>query len=95
MPAFIIATVDITDAERFGHYARAIDGLAEVHGGRYVARGPVTETLEGRDTVGQRVVVLEFPDAAAARAFYASETYQAAKKLREGAAMLDMRLVGA
>ena len=94
MPAFIVATVDITDAESFGRYARAIDGLAEKHGGHYVVRGPVVETLEGRDTVGQRVVILEFSDADAARGFYASETYQAAKTMREGAAVLDMRLVG-
>ena len=93
MPAFIIATVDITDAAAFGRYAKAIDGLAESFGGHYVVRGPVSETLEGRDTVGQRVVILEFPDGDAARAFYGSEIYQTAKAMRAGAATLDMRLV--
>ena len=58
MPAYIVATVRITDAEAFGRYARAIDGLAEKFGGRYVVRGAVNEALEGSDTVGERVVIL-------------------------------------
>ncbi len=95
MPAYIVATVRITDAEAFGRYARAIDGLAEKFGGRYVVRGAVNEALEGSDTVGERVVILEFPEAENARAFYNSETYQLAKSMRLGAATLDMRLLGA
>lgn len=95
MSAHIVATVRITDAEAFARYAKAIDGLAEQHGGRYIVRGPVAEALEGSDTVGERVVILEFPDAERARGFYNCETYQAAKQMRHGAARLDMRLVGA
>lgn len=95
MPAHIVATVRITDSEAFGDYAKAITGLAEQFDGNYVVRGAVTEALEGGDTVGERVIILEFPDTTKARAFYNSETYQAAKMLRQGAATLDMRLLGA
>lgn len=95
MPAFIVATVAITNPEAFGRYARAIDGLAEQFGGRYVLRGPVSEMLEGDGKAGERVVVLEFADVDAARAFYTSDTYQAAKAHRDGAASLVMRLVAA
>jgi uncharacterized protein (DUF1330 family) len=34
--------------------------------------------------------VLEFPDLEAAKAWHASETYQEAKRLRDGAAHLNM-----
>jgi uncharacterized protein (DUF1330 family) len=95
MPAYIVATVQISDPQAFGNYARAIDGLAEKHGGQYVIRGSVTATLEGNDLTGERVVVLQFPDGNAARGFYDSETYQAAKLERVGAATLQMRLVEA
>ena len=95
MAAHIVATVRITDPEAFGRYARAIDGLAEAFDGHYVVRGPVTASLEGPDTMGERVVILEFPNAERARAFYDSEQYQAAKAMREGAATLEMRLLGA
>jgi uncharacterized protein (DUF1330 family) len=35
-------------------------------------------------------LILEFPDLEAAKAWYASESYQQAKALREGAARLNM-----
>ncbi len=38
------------------------------------------ETLEGPEAQG--CVIIEFPDMAAARAWYASEAYQEARKLR-------------
>ena len=45
--------------------------------------------LEG-DWNPTRLVVLEFEDLEAAKRFYDSPEYQAAKKLREGAANLNM-----
>ena len=93
MPAFIVATVTISQPEAFGRYARMIEGLAERFDGRYLVRGPVGEVLEGDSEPGERIVVLEFPDAERARAFYRSDDYQAAKRERDGAATLRMRLV--
>ena len=48
------------------------------------ARSASTETLEG-DEETRRVVIIEFPDAAAARAWYESDEYQALKGIREDA----------
>lgn len=93
MAAYIVATVRVSNPEAFGAYAKAIDGLAEQHGGEYLLRGPVTELLEGSSAPGERIVVLRFPDADSARSFYRSETYQAGKALRDGAAELVMRLI--
>lgn len=93
MPAYIIATVTITDPEAFGRYGQAIAGLSERHGGDYVVRGKVTEILEGDVDPDQRVVVSRFPSAEAARAYATSPEYLAAVKLREGAATVEMRLV--
>jgi uncharacterized protein (DUF1330 family) len=47
--------------------------------------GGKTITLEGPEET-RRVVVLEFPSLEKAEAFFRSDGYQAAKKLREGAA---------
>jgi uncharacterized protein (DUF1330 family) len=54
-----------------------------------VARGGELAVLEG-DWHPSRLVVLEFPNLEAAKRWYESETYQDAKKLREGAARLRM-----
>jgi len=95
MPAYLVSTVTISDPERFGAYMRAIAGLAERHGGRYLVRGPVTAQIEGDAPAGERVVVLEFPDESAARGYVDSAEYRAGKAHREGAGTVNLRLVAA
>ena len=93
MPAYIVATVTITDPERFGAYARAIAGLSEKYGGEPLVRGAVSEVLEGDAANGERVVVTRFATADAARAYIRSPEYQAAAVHRQGAARVIMRLI--
>ena len=81
----MIVDVDVTDAEKYEGY-RALAGPAvEAGGGRYLARGGQCEVLEG-DRVPHRMVILEFPDMDAARAWYDSPQYRAARDARDGAA---------
>jgi uncharacterized protein (DUF1330 family) len=93
MAAWLVSTVQITDPAQFALYAKAIAGLAETHGGHYIVRGAVTEQLEGDAVADERVVVMEFPDAAAARGYLKSDGYRAGKALRLGAARVDLRLI--
>ena len=93
MPAFIVATVKITDPERFQLYAQGIAGLSERHGGEAVVKGPVAETLEGNCVDGERVVVTRFPTADQARGYIRSAEYQAAAQHRIGSAEVTMRLL--
>lgn len=85
MTAYLIARIDVTDPDRYENYKALAPAAIEAHGGRYLARGGAHETLEG-EPEQRRVVVLEFPDMDAARAFYDSPEYTAAKQAREGAA---------
>jgi len=89
MPAYLIVETDITDPEQYEHYKAAAPAAIEAFGGRYVARGGETAVLEG-DWQPTRVVVVEFPDLEAAKRFYDSPEYRAARALREGAATLNM-----
>jgi uncharacterized protein (DUF1330 family) len=89
MPAYIIVETDITDPEQYEQYKAASPGAIAAGGGRFLVRGGELEVLEG-DWEPKRLVVLEFPDLDAAKAFYESEIYQEAKALREGAAHLNM-----
>jgi uncharacterized protein (DUF1330 family) len=95
MSAYIIATVRISDPDRFARYGKAIAGLSERFGGEAVVKGPVAEVLEGEGLIGERVVVTRFPDAASARAYIGSTEYQAAAAERIGAAEVVMRLLEA
>jgi uncharacterized protein (DUF1330 family) len=89
MPAYIIVETDIHDPARYEQYKAASPGAVAAGGGRFIVRGGELAVLEG-DWHPSRLVVLEFPDLDAAKAFYESETYVEARKLREGAANLRM-----
>jgi uncharacterized protein (DUF1330 family) len=89
MSAYVIVETDITDPEQYEHYKAAASGAVTAAGGRYLARGGELAVLEG-DWQPPRLVILEFEDLAAARRWYDSEGYRAARGLREGAARLRM-----
>ena len=85
MSAYLIARVDVTDMEQYKEYMKVTPDLIASHGGRFIARGGEPLTLEG-DQETNRVVLVEFPSVEAAQNFYNSDGYQAAIKLRQGAA---------
>jgi uncharacterized protein (DUF1330 family) len=89
VPAYIIVETDIHDHEQYARYQQATPAAVEANGGRFIARGGELAVLEG-DWRPKRLVVLEFEDLDAAKRFYASESYQNAKRLRDGAATLRM-----
>ncbi len=81
MSAYIVAEIDVTDPAEFERY-RPLAAASIAHsGGRYIVRGGNVTLLEGAPEP-QRVVILEFPTADAARAWYRSEAYRAALKIR-------------
>jgi len=89
MPAYVIVETDIIDPAQYERYKAASPAAIAAGGGRFLVRGGEIAVLEG-DWEPSRLVVLEFPDLAAARQWYESEVYQEAKTLREGAARLRM-----
>jgi uncharacterized protein (DUF1330 family) len=89
MPAYIIVETQISDPEQYERYKAASPGAVAAGGGKFLVRSGELAVLEG-DWHPSRLVVLEFPDLEAAKAFYESEEYEAAKQLRRGAATLNM-----
>lgn len=94
MPAYMIVTAKIIDRDAFiSGYGTAAGALVERFGGKYVLRGPGAELLEGDFGDGASMVISEWPDKAAAKAFWDSPEYQEAKKLREGIADVQVLLI--
>ena len=89
MPAYVIVETDVHDPEQYERYKAASPAAVASGGGTFVARGGELAVLEG-EWHPSRIVILEFPDLEAAKRWYESETYQEAKKLRDGAANLNM-----
>lgn len=90
--AYVLVQVDVSNARQYGEYTKLSPGIIEKFGGRFLARGGRTVTLEGVPAQG-RVVVVEFPSFERAQEFYNSREYQAAKKVRAGAATAQFILV--
>ncbi len=74
MAAYVIVEVEVHDPEAYRAYTSKVPATLAPFGGRFLARGGATETLEG-EWRPQRIVVLEFPDAASAKAWHASPAY--------------------
>lgn len=92
MPAYILANIEVTDPEGFERYRAAVPAVIAKFGGRYRVRGGASEVVEGAYP-GHRFVVLEFPDLATAEAFWASPDYAECRKLRAGAAEMNVAIV--
>lgn len=92
MAAYIIAQINITNPEKYQEYAKLAGPAGARYGGRFLVRGGAKTTLEG-DIPYQRIVINEFPDVEAAKRFYHSVEYQAAKEKRLGAADFNMVIV--
>ncbi|MBP2298369.1 DUF1330 domain-containing protein [Azospirillum picis] len=90
MTAYIIADVRVTDPVAYEVYKSLSPDAVAKAGGRFLSRGGETAVLEG-DWLPNRVVILEFPDMAAALAFYDSPAYVRAREARRDAA--DFRMI--
>jgi len=82
MNAYVIADVTVTNPEGYAAYRPLAAASIAQYGGRFIARGGAVESLEGGWSPS-RVVILEFPSMAAARAWYDSPEYQAALRIRQ------------
>jgi len=92
MPAYLVVDVHRTDPERASRYSERSGPSVVRHGGRYLARGGTTVTLEG-DWEPDRLVVIEFESIEAAQAWYDSDHYRDIRRMREGAGEWRMVVV--
>lgn len=92
MAAYVINDMVVTDPVLFEDYKRLSPPTVAAYGGRFLARGGVVQPLEGGWTP-QRLVILEFPSVAQARAWIDSPEYAPARALRQRAATSNMLVV--
>jgi uncharacterized protein (DUF1330 family) len=82
MAVYVIAEVDILDSELFAAYMERTPATIAAHGGKYLARGGVTEVLEGSWSP-VRCAILEFPDMEHFRSWWSSPEYKPLRALRQ------------
>jgi uncharacterized protein (DUF1330 family) len=89
---FIAHARNATDPAKLDEYRKLNTPLVERHGGRFLIRGGAIEVVEG-SFGSERIVVMEFPDEASARAWYEDPEYVEARKLRLEASETDVLFV--
>lgn len=92
MTAYLIVRVEVTDPVQYEEYKKLTPAAMEAAGGKFIVRGGEHETLEGEPET-RRIVVAEFETADAAKAFYDSELYVEARRVRNGAAIMQIVVV--
>jgi Uncharacterized conserved protein len=83
-PAFLVAEVQLTDADAIKPYAARAPQIVVQHGGQFVARGGKAESLEGTEPAG-RITIVQFPSMAALKRFYDSPEYREIAPIRQKA----------
>ncbi len=92
MPAYVIAFVEMLDEDAFRSYQGVASEAFGAYGAKFLTPGASHKVLEG-PAEDRTVVLVEFPSVEQAQAFWDSPEYQAAIKLRQGAANLQVLLL--
>lgn len=89
---YLFDNVEVRDPEALARYFPQAAKLVAEHGGRYLAVDAVPEVVEG-DAGLTSVVLMEFPDADSARAWYESDAYRPVRAIRHRAALNNAVLI--
>jgi uncharacterized protein (DUF1330 family) len=92
MTAYVIVDINVTDPVRYEDYKRLAAPTVELYGGKYIARGGRTETLEG-DWAPTRLVILQFENIELAKTWLNSSEYSQARHLRHETAISQMVVI--
>jgi len=94
MSTYVIANCTIKDAAKFAEYGAQAAPTFAPYGGKLIQKGKLQATLAG--TPGASVTaIFAFADPEAAKAWYASDDYQALLPLREEACEMSLSIYAA
>jgi uncharacterized protein (DUF1330 family) len=85
---YVIGRAMVTNATQWAVYAAEAGKAIAQYGGKPLARGGAMTVGEGEGRA--RNVVIEFESFEQAKAYLFSSEYNAARKLREGAGVIDL-----
>lgn len=93
MTAYLIVDTKISDAQAYEEYKAKAAPIAAKYGGVYKARGGALHVADAELWSPTRVVVIEFPDMASARAYIDAPEYQPVKAIRNANAQCTLFLL--
>jgi uncharacterized protein (DUF1330 family) len=93
MKCYTVAELNLHESGWVAEYVDKVTPLVESHGGRFLARTPRLEQIEGERTPPQIMLLIEWPSRADADAFYASTEYRPHLEARKAGSSGEFFLV--
>jgi uncharacterized protein (DUF1330 family) len=92
LSVYLIAQIDIHDAEEYQKYLDGFFPIFKKYGGKFLASDPKTTVLEG-EWAHPRTALMTFDSESEARNWYESTEYQQLAKHRHNAAATNFAIV--
>lgn len=92
MAAYAIGSITVHNTDWQQEYGEKMPALIQKHMGTLLARAPAAQ-LEGAPLLPGVVVMIAFPSAAQAQAWYDDPAHAPLRQLRQGGARFDLMLV--
>ncbi len=93
MAVYLVADIDVHDAETYAEYSRLAQATFEGYGEvTYLVRGGEAEALEG-DWQPKRFFIIRFEDREKAMTWYNSQPYREVMKLRLASSTSNLLIV--
>jgi uncharacterized protein (DUF1330 family) len=89
---YAVAEINITDPGWIRDYVAHVTAMVERRGGRYLARTPQIEKVEG-NRAPQGFLLIEWPSKEAADEFYESEEYRPYRESRQAGTTGELFLI--
>lgn len=89
---FIVNEIKVTDAAKYKGYVEQVPATLKPFGGSFLVRGGNGEVLSG-DPLAGRIVIVEFPSRAKAKAWHESPAYQKILAIRNASSTSRVYLV--
>jgi uncharacterized protein (DUF1330 family) len=89
---YAIAEINITDPHWISDYVANVTPMVERRGGRFLARTPKIEKIEG-ERAPQVFLLIEWPSREAADEFYESKEYRNYREIRQAGTTGEMFLL--
>jgi uncharacterized protein (DUF1330 family) len=93
MKYYFVGEVETTDQSWVPDYVKNVTRMVERWGGRYLARTPKVEKVEGARAPQGIIVIVEWPSKEIAEAFYESAEYRPYRQNRLAGAKNEFLLV--
>jgi uncharacterized protein (DUF1330 family) len=93
MKWYAVADLQIRDPGWIAEYVAHVTPMVQARGGRFLARTPQVEKIEGARAAPQLVLLIQWPSREAAQEFYDSDDYRPHREARRAGSAGEFVLV--